>query len=58
MIRYLLARAWWEVRWWAWTFRSPNIAKLVLSGVDKQSRRVIYARHDATAPVKPKREDY
>lgn len=58
MIRYCIARVWWEIRWWIWMWRSPCIAKLVLGGVDKQSRRLIYRRHDATAPEKPKRDDY
>lgn len=58
MIRYLLACLWWEIRWWIWMWRDPNIWDLISIGVDKQSRRLIYRRSDATAPQKPKREDY
>lgn len=47
-IRYHLALCRWVITY-------PSIAKLVLSGVDKQSRNVIYDRHDAKMP---KREDF
>lgn len=33
-----------KLRWWRWLFGGPSSAKLVLSGVDKQARDVIYQR--------------
>ncbi len=42
-----------EIRFWIWLFRSPNSYRLIESGVDRQSRRIIYDRHLDSAPPSP-----
>jgi hypothetical protein len=39
-----------KLRWWRWFLGGPNIATLVLAGVDHESRKLIYDRHDAAEP--------
>lgn len=42
-----------EFLWWRWLNSGPVVSRLVDEGVDKQSRQIIYRRHDALAPPKP-----
>jgi len=57
MIRYLLACAWWEVRWELWSWRYTWSLARVLH-LDRASRDVVHAKWLDAAPKKPKREDY
>lgn len=45
-----LSRLRFRIRWWRWFLGGPNIAELVLAGWDKESRRIIYERHEAKEP--------
>lgn len=38
-------------RWWKWfLWDGPSPAALIMLGVDKQSRQILYDRHDAKEP--------
>lgn len=42
-----------RVRWWKWLlWDSPDVAQLVIEGVDKQSRDIIYRRHAEKEPLR------
>lgn len=41
------------IRWWRWYLQEPNIGSLVVRGIDKASRDIIYARHDEKEPPRP-----
>lgn len=40
-----------KIRWWKWLlWDSPNVGEAVLNDWDKESRRIIYDRHEAKEP--------
>lgn len=39
-----------EIKVLIWILRYPNMAKLVIAGVDKESRKIIYDRYEGKFP--------
>lgn len=53
-MRKRIAKLAFEFRWWKWfLWDGPNMCSLILNGVDKQSRRIIYGRHAEREPQGP-----
>jgi len=57
-LRYIWACIRFEIQWWKWMLGYPSMIKLIITGVDSESRKRIYKRYTQTAPDAPKREDY
>ena len=37
-------------RWWKWFMSHPSIAQLIINGVDKDTRTILYQRWDEQEP--------
>lgn len=39
-----------QIAWWHWALTQPNPYTLIRSGLDRESRAIVYARHDEKMP--------